>query len=391
MSEREGILFTAFEPSGDALAAPLIAALRQREPKRPIYAMGGEKMQAAGAELIEHTTGRAVMLSGSVKQALTHRARVRRLRAWMGEHRLAAVVPTDSPAANWSICALTRRVQPEAKIVHLAAPQLWAWGRWRIGKLRRLTDGVLCLLPFEPEWFERRGVPATFVGHPLFEDEARSPTSDGPSDLPKGASLRVAILPGSRNAEIVANWPAMLAAAQAMGKDDRPVHVAVCAADEPRAKLIRSHCAGGKLPAGFSLWVARTPAVLDWADVALVVSGTATLQCAAKRIPMVVVYRVNWWSWHVAGRWLVNTRTFTLPNLIARGLGRAAVVPELIPFFGDWKQVQQAVETLVDNAAAQASQRETFDAIIAVFKQQTFSETAANALLKIVSTDDAGG
>lgn len=380
MSERDGILFTAFEPSGDALAAPMIAALRQRAPQRPVYAMGGEKMAAAGAELIEHTTGDAVMLAGAAKHALAHRARVKRLGEWMRKRELAAVVPTDSPAANWSICALARRLQPGAKIVHLAAPQLWAWGEWRIRKLRRLTDHVLCLLPFEPEWFASRGVEASFVGHPLFEQMREKVGEGGDDDLPQNISPRLAVLPGSRSAEISGNWPAMLAAINQMRKSHPQMHAVVCAADARRAEMIRQRC-GGEPGEGMSLRVADTATVLRWADVALVVSGTATLQCAANRLPMVVVYRVNRWSWALVGRWLVSTRTFTLPNLIARGLGREAVVPELIPFFGGEAQVRSALTKLVDDDPARARQQEAFDAIIDAFGQKRFSQAATEALL----------
>src|SRR5699024_836891 len=102
-------------------------------------------------------------------QALQHRTRLKRLAKWMraDDCNLAAVVAVDSPAANWSICKLARRHQPQAIILHLAAPQLWAWGEWRIRKLRRLTDGVLCPLPFAPAWFAARRVIPVFGGHPL--------------------------------------------------------------------------------------------------------------------------------------------------------------------------------------------------------------------------------
>ena len=96
------------------------------------------------------------------------------LATWLGQHDIAAHVPVDSPAANWSMCRATRNVQPNASVVHLVGPQLWAWAEWRIRRLRKLTDHVMCLLPFEPAWFGERGVSGTFVGHPLFTESANA-------------------------------------------------------------------------------------------------------------------------------------------------------------------------------------------------------------------------
>ena len=173
------ILFTAFEPSGDALAAPMITRLLEQHPGLRVWALGGPKMLAAGADLIETTTDNPAMLLGAASQARAHQQRLKRLTKWLNDHKLAALVPVDSPAANWSICKLVRKTQPAAKIIHLAAPQLWAWAPWRIKKLRRLTDHVLCLLPFEPDWFTARGVRATFVGHPLFDPSLQSTKPSG--------------------------------------------------------------------------------------------------------------------------------------------------------------------------------------------------------------------
>ncbi|MFN7022873.1 MAG: lipid-A-disaccharide synthase, partial [Phycisphaerales bacterium] len=161
------LLFTAFEPSGDDHAAPVIAALRSRHPRLPIYAWGGPKMEAAGATIVERTGDDAVMGMPGLAKVLEHSRINRRIDDWLDDHRITVHVPVDSPAANFPICALTKA--RGAKAVHLVAPQIWAWGQWRLKKLKRLTDLVLCLLPFEEEWFQARGVPARFIGHPLFD------------------------------------------------------------------------------------------------------------------------------------------------------------------------------------------------------------------------------
>src|SRR5690606_30753167 len=197
------VLFTAFEPSGDALAAPVIAELLRVAPDLHVYAWGGPKMEAAGAKLLGQTAGDGTMGLGALKKVRAVRREIKRIKEWSRQYRVLAHVAVDSPAANFPICKAMRKTG--ARVIHLAAPQLWAWGGWRIGKLRRLTDLVLCLLPFEEQWFNDRGVPARFIGHPVMNrtiDEAALQSQM--HGLPQGTP-RVAIFPGSRTQEVRAN------------------------------------------------------------------------------------------------------------------------------------------------------------------------------------------
>jgi len=363
------ILFTAFEPSGDALAAALIARLRERGCARPIFALGGPMMQDAGATLLMQTTQRAVMLAGAVAEAAEHRKRVRFIERWVRTHDVALHVPTDSPAANWAICAAVRRHRPQAKIAHLAAPQLWAWAPWRVHKLRRLTDRVLCLLPFEPDWFARHGVAATFVGHPLYDKPVPAA-----GDFGDGAP-RLALLPGSRAAEITKNWPTMRAAYERLKLKHPQLHAVVAAANQARVNQLQSLGVGSA-----RLAIGRTGEVLAWADVALVVSGTATLQCARHHVPMTSLFNVSRLAWHGLGRWLVRTRTFTLPNLLGESMGIGRVIPELVPHFGRVKPVAAALEPLMTEGAARQGQREAFARFDALFSSVNFADASAEAV-----------
>ncbi|MEX0655087.1 MAG: lipid-A-disaccharide synthase [Phycisphaeraceae bacterium] len=383
MPQPHAILFSAFETSGDALAAPLIAELKRRQPDRPIFALGGERMADAGAELIEDPTEHAAMFLGAASQAWQHHQRVRRLRAWLAEHRIDALVPTDSPAANWAICKAVRQTQPETRIVHLVAPQLWAWAPWRINKLKRLSDHVMCLLPFEPDWFNSRDMPATFVGHPLFDDARPddAAASSASLDLPADGQPRLALLPGSRASEIRANWPTMLEALKRLRPAYPHMRVVIAAASPSRAALIRSLSPGGAVPHRAVMITGQASAALDWADAALIVSGTATLHAVSRRTPMAVMFNVKPWAWHLAGRWLIQTRTFTLPNLISESLDLGRIVPELIPHFGDADAVIAALTPLLADDAARDAQRRAFDAITACYADTPYAPTAADTLL----------
>jgi lipid-A-disaccharide synthase len=379
MSDAPVILFTAFEPSGDDHASGVIAAIKQMAPQVRIMAYGGPKMQAAGAELIETTTEHAVMLAGAIGQAWAHKQRVGRVRQWLKNNRIAVHVPVDSPAANWAICQAVRDLAPQARITHLVAPQLWAWAPGRIKKLRRLTDHVLCLLPFEQEWFTSRGVKTTFVGHPLFDKPRR--TGEGQLlGLPSQASPKLALLPGSRRGEILKNWPTMLKVVAEL-RQKHPGLLAVGALrDDAAIQMLPDK--GMTLPPGVLLKTGRTEAVLDWADAVLVVSGTATLLVAAYRKPMVTMFNANPVLWHGIGRWLINTRTFTLPNLISESLGIGRAVPEFVPHFGQVEPIVDALEPLLANAAARQKQERMIDQLIAPFHGHACGKEAAAAILR---------
>lgn len=380
------ILFTVFEPSGDVLAARLIEEVKRRQPGRPIFAFGGPKMEAAGAELIEETTAHAKMGLKAVSEAKELLRRKKVLSEWLKEHDIAAHVPTDSPAANWSMCRAVRKVRPNAKIVHLVGPQMWAWAPWRVRKLRWLTDHVMALLPFEPEWFGSRGVKTTFVGHPLFEEPLPG-VGDKPAVLAtdgqtmRGGSPKLALLPGSRRKEVELNWPTMLAVYDQVRHRHPELAVVIAAADAARARQINQCCPGGRPPRGMQVVVGEASAVLDWADVGLVVSGTATLQAATRRTPMVVVYNGNMTMWNLVGRVLIRTRTFALPNVIGEAMGLGRLVPEFVPHDGTPEPLTAALSPLLKGEEARRPQLEGFEAIRRLYAGLTFRTAAADVLL----------
>jgi lipid-A-disaccharide synthase len=386
------ILFSTFEPSGDALAAGTIARLLGLWPGLRVYGLGGPKMAAAGAEVIEHTTHRGSMVLETLAQVRAHGARLARLRRWLAANPVGALVPVDSPAGNWSICRLVRQHRPEARIVHLVAPQLWAWAPWRIRKLRRLTDRVLCLLPFEPAWFERRGVPAAFVGHPVF-DPFCYPSAPGVSDLP-GGHPRLALLPGSRRGEILRNWPTMLGTFVRLRRDSRDLLGVVAALDEPVGRTIRDITLRRRgvegWPEGLSVSSGRAPEILDWCDLALVASGTVTLELARRRRPMVAMYNVSPVSL-VAMGWMVTASTYTLPNLVSEWAGLGRIVPELIPHFGGVGPVVRQVRRLLEDPEAGERQRAGLARVAALFDGRPFSEESARELVAVLESRGGRG
>ncbi|MGA1223410.1 MAG: hypothetical protein ACO31E_02450, partial [Phycisphaerales bacterium] len=202
------VLFTAQEPSGDAHAAPVIARLREAYPDIEPVAFGGPRMEAAGARMLGRTADDGVMGLAGATKILEVRALHGRIVKWVRENPIAVHVPVDSPSANLPLCA---RLKPMgARIVNLVAPQLWAWAPWRIRKLRRISDVLLCLLPFEEEWFRARGVTAKFVGHPVLSQPLDQAALDEEASHLPGGAPRILILPGSRSSEVRRNLQLLL-------------------------------------------------------------------------------------------------------------------------------------------------------------------------------------
>jgi lipid-A-disaccharide synthase len=399
MAAASGILFTAFEPSGDDHASAVIAELRRRYPdpkELPIYAWGGPKMRAAGAELIEETGANAVMGMPGAGKILEHVKIHKRIGRWMLEGKALLHVPVDSPGANFPVAKLAKK--RGLKVVHLVAPQVWAWASWRIRKLKKRTDQVLCLLPFEEEWFMARGVPAKFVGHPLFDEpldlEAIQKRADeygakvnAPVGAIGGVGPRVALMPGSRPQEMVRCFPILLDAYNRLRRDF-PGALGMVAATKPESvkKLQELAAAHGGWPSGLGIVSGDTDAVVRWCDYAMVVSGTVTLQIARQGKPMVAFYCPSWLMYQLVARWLVSTELFTLPNLIA---GRK-IMPELIPHFGDGDALAVEIIKFMRRPGYADDQRENLAAVCRRFAGRNCAAGAADAIEKAMGLGGAG-
>ena len=387
MTQRSGpILFTGFEPSGDDHASAVIAHIKRHHPDAEIFAWGGPKMEAAGATIVERTGKDAVMGLPGPGKIIEHLKINQRVRAWMDEHKPVVHVPVDSPAANFPICKLAK--QRGTKVVHLVAPQVWAWGSWRVKKIRRLSDLVLCLLPFEPDWFAGKGVRARFVGHPLF-DEALDPEEldRACADFP-GGSPRIALMPGSRPKEITKNFPLMLETFRAIRAEYTDA-VGLVAATTPEVvqKLRAIADENGGWAPGLHVVHGETDAVIRWSSLAVVVSGTVTLQIARQQRPMVTVFKADWWFYQLFARWVVTLDMFTLPNLIA---GKR-IVPELVPHFGGAAPLTEAVKKLLRDQKAAQQQREDLEAVREKFAGYHAARDAAIAIAEVAGLEGASG
>ncbi len=351
MSQSPRRLFISVaEDSADRYGAEWARAAQRRWPGVELVGFAGPRMQAAGVRPLADLTQHAAMLTGVFKligrgwSALSTAAK-----EWQA-NRPDAVIVMDSTALHLPMAARAR--QRGLPVVYYIAPQTWASRPGRNRKLAKYCDRVACILPFEEAWLRGAGVNATFVGHPLAYAVAHEPPPTPLAPAASGAH-RVALLPGSRSGVIARMLPLLFRVARQMvSQSARPIDFRVSCSSPRREAAIRDIVA--KLaPAPDVRWELVTEnlsGLLEWCDLALVTSGTATLEVALHRKPMVVLYDVGSplrELYPLGGRFVVRTAHLSLVNILAD----RRIVPEYMPIVRDITgPARDALDILRDDA-----------------------------------------
>ncbi|MFN8705183.1 MAG: lipid-A-disaccharide synthase [Planctomyces sp.] len=311
------IFFSAGEPSGDQHSAILVDELRARDPDLHVEGFGGPEMREHGCQLLFELTNLAVMGFLRVLPLISQfRRLVKQAERHFDENKIDAVILVDFPGFNWWIArAAKKRGIP---VFWYLPPQLWAWAGWRIRRVRKWVDHVLCAMPFEFNWYRRQGVRASWVGHPFFDQVAKRPLDQTIVEKLKGtpSSRVVALLPGSRNHEIDKNWPVMLQVIHQVSHrvpetrwivgNYRPEH-------EQKCRRLQNTLG---LSAHLHYLSGHTSEVIEAADCCFMVSGSISLELLARRKAGVVLYRVPKIG-HMISWFLMKCRFITLTNLMA--------------------------------------------------------------------------
>ena len=311
------ILFVAGEASGDLHAAGVARALTARSAPFRLTGIGGDEMQAAGVELVEHAERLAVMGFVEVlKHIPLHYRLARALERRIRSGRVALVVLIDYPGFNMKIAAAARAAG--VPVLYYITPQVWAWGAKRLRELARTITKAAVILPFEEALLREHGIDATFVGHPLL-DRARA--LPGRAEARRTLGVRdsdrlLALFPGSRAQEIARHLEPFVATARALQRRDPALKVVVSAA--PHVEIAPERCP-------YPLVHSASFSVLRAADAAMCKSGTTTLEAAVAGCPMVVAYRTSAITYAAAKR-LVRIPHIGLVNVVA---GRE-VAPEFV-------------------------------------------------------------
>lgn len=370
------------EPSGDLYAGALTTALRAQAPDLAVYGFGGDRLRAAGGELIGHFHGLSVTGLSEVLRTLPRTWRMyRQLIAEAERRRPDVFVAIDFADFNFRLGqALHARGIP---VVYYISPQLWAWRPGRIHTMRRFVREVLVIFPFEAPIYERAGIPVSFVGHPLVEligtTRPRHAFLAGLGLSPPAPTI--GLLPGSRRNEVHATWPVLVDAARQLQAKVPDIQFVVARAPGlPDELFATSPTAGLRV----ALVEDDTDAVIASSDVVVTASGTATVQTALHGTPMVIVYRLSPLTYRL-GRPFVKVDTFGMVNLIA---GRR-IVPELIQDDFTSARVVAEVERYLFDSAYTARVRQSLADVRAALGGAGASARAAARILELVGAGRA--
>ena len=362
------IALVAGEPSGDVLGSRVLRALRRALPGCDLHAegIGGEAMIAEGFQTLYPLERLSVMGLVEPLGRLPELLRIRRAlyRRWRANPP-ALFLGIDAPDFN---LRLARRLRDAGvRSAHLVSPTVWAWRPRRVHQVARAVDRLLCLFPFEPALYRALDVDARFVGHPVVQELARMPDraqARRALGLPATAPV-IALLPGSRAAEVAQLAPSLMAAGELLRERDPRRELLMPAASKERAVQLRAlleHGRGARRGGGGAIRVVEGDSrrAMIAADLVLLASGTASLEAMLLRRPMVIAYRVSPLSWALISR-LAVTPYAGMPNILA---GRR-VVPELLQGDLSPAALARAAENLLAEGAAQVAALEPCRAALA--------------------------
>lgn len=367
------IALVAGEASGDILGSGLMRAIKARHPDVEFIGVGGPLMEAEG--MVSHFPMERLSVMGLVEVL----GRLRELLAKRKElvqtlisQKPDVFIGIDAPDFTLNIELQLRRAG--IKTVHYVSPSVWAWRQKRVLKIREGCDLMLTLLPFEARFYEEKGVPVKFVGHPLADTiPLQADRAAARIELGLGAGPVVALMPGSRGGEVGRLGSLFFDAAERLLASRPGIKFVLPCASPQRREQIEQLLAGRDLPV--LLLDGRSHVALAACDAVLIASGTATLEALLYKRPMVVAYRMAPITFWILKR-LVKSPYVSLPNLLAQRL----LVPELLQDDASAEALAQSILPLLDDAQVQTA---GFDEIHRTLRRDA-SNQAADAVLSLI-------
>jgi lipid-A-disaccharide synthase len=280
------------------------------------------------------------------------------------------VIFVDYPGFNLRLAQYLRRNQNAGKLIYYISPQVWAWNRSRIPRMAGFLDLMICIFPFEKSLYEASGLRTEFVGHPMVEKLELLRT-----DEPRNPKL-VALLPGSRTREIRRIFPVMLDAAKLLRREDATIQVEASAASERGRELMRtlSHESGlSDIPIGLK----NAYELMQRAFVGMVASGTATLESSFFRLPIVLIYKVSWFS-YIPGRMLIRVNYLGMPNILA---GKE-IIPEFIQYKAVAGRIADAVRQLCHDPIQRNAMVQEMGRVIKLLGEKGAGRRAAEVVVR---------
>ena len=366
----------AGEASGDLHASNLVAEIKKKDKKAEFRGFGGDLMKAQGVELVKHYRTMAYM--GFVEVAVNLRkilGNIAQCKKDILEYQPDVVILVDYPGFNLRIADFAHK--KGFKVYYYISPQVWAWKRRRVQKIKKSVDKMLVILPFEEEFYKRYGVDVTFVGNPLLDELAKVGTGNRSIFLRRNSLGErreiIAMLPGSRRQEVKRTLPVMLKAASHF-PDYQFVIAGVSSLDKSLYKDIMGN-------SDVFFVENQTYDLLLNSSAALVTSGTATLETALLSVPEVVCYKATDFSYRLA-KWMIKVKFISLVNLIMD----REVVKELIQGDLNEDNLVKELDQLLHNGKRQRQLLEDYEELKDKLGNVGASEKAAEVIVESLKT-----
>tara|TARA_A100001037_G_C15053955_1_gene591463 strand:- start:82 stop:1227 length:1146 start_codon:yes stop_codon:yes gene_type:complete len=378
LASRLRIGVVAAEPSGDRLGSGVVAALLKRAPTLELRGIGGSELERLGLQSACDIHDLSIMGLEDLWQKLPNALKIRnRLISDFSRDPPDLFLGIDSPDFNLNVERRLRKLG--IPVMHLVSPTVWAWRGYRVRKIRKAVDRILVLFPFEKSFYEKRGVPATFVGHPAARETAQLSKKGSRKlfDLAPNQKI-VSILPGSRESEIRHLSSTFVASIRSLAEADPALFFLIPFASGRIKQQFLSLVSLEGLAGRIRLVDGQARECLAASDVALLASGTAALEAALVGCPMVVAYRVSELSYRVA-RALASTHIVSMPN----HLMPEPLVPEFLQKEATQENLVPAVQQLLLDTAARQRMRDSLLRIQEVLNMDT-NEQIVDAILEKV-------
>ena len=342
----KNVLIIAGEVSGDLHGASLIRELKKLDSSLKIFGIGGDKMQAEGMELIYHIDKMAFLGFVEVIKHLPFIKKVQRdIIDEVKKRKVREVVLIDYPGFNLNLAKKLKQLDLKLELIYYITPQVWAWGKGRVNKIKELFNKVLVVFPFEEKFFKSKNVNAEFVGHPLIQEinSYKFLTKDQLNkkfDLDSAKEILL-ILPGSRKQEVESIFPEAIKAANKLSHEFNMQIVVACSSsidekvfygltDQKNFKVIKDH----------------TYDLLKHSKFGIVKSGTSTLEAGLMELPMVIIYKTSLLTYKI-GKSLVKIKNIGMANIVLD----EQVVPELIQNEANAENIYDTAKNILSNNA----------------------------------------
>lgn len=352
-SAAQCVLIVAGETSGDHHGALLVSAMKQKRPDIFFCGIGGPEMRAAGVRIIVDAEKLSVVgiteAASKLPGVLAGAAAVKRV---IDAIHPDLVILLDFPDFNLRMAVYAKK--RGVRVLYYISPQIWAWRSGRIETIRKFVDHMAVILPFEQEYYEKRGVAATFVGHPLLDRGEGLTDSGAVSRKPD----MIGILPGSRRGEVEKNLHVMLAAASLITRRHPGVKFVVSAAPSIDPDWLRDYVRPYENICDIGIDIRNIREILSECTTAIAVSGTVTLDAAICGVPMVIVYRISPVS-YMLGKFLISVEHIGMVNIIAGG----RIVPELIQNEATPVRIADEISSMMGDPARLSAIREKLAAV----------------------------